>query len=1034
MLASMALHQIKASAPLAVKRVLWSAVVGKWYSTAITRIYGGDQGAYISDFVSSNRDGLIVRGYDAGVQMNEPSNDFDFLVLPVVSGVTGSSQTQISVEVAQKLLDPQDSFSLLHHNGIARFISVLRHFDFDLPPAPLEAHHEEVQRFVEVWTAQLNSLEPRYIQDKELLVKHLRQVLLWLAELIDGRGDVGRVARLRLQQRITDELYGANLIPSADWSLVVPAQLGSNAAAGLAFWLGDRGVPVENRQLTRLDQVAGMTLENQCKASRETDAGLTSSDHGGSLADNTLNAEQLWHEPLYFVAPEASCVLVRAQTADPALPPSNFQSKFNATQMAWLLERFTSGPAMQGVPTPVDTTLQVNGSEAISKLYFGIKDIWYDFKDRTLANAIQLAANTSGHGLTAILQEFAVQERTMVQNNPDTAQYIAAQIRKEELSRAYLEATGHSSSDPHGLGAGARLNGLACRRHLEVHWGLDLGSMDFTCEQLYDIVFWLDHLALEFMLRPQFIFDEPDSVVPSLSHLSSGPIIRAKGVDYLDGGLDDPLFRRIFGFKYPGAAPWNSDQANTWLAQYADDMEPDAVDIGVVSQGDIGLLVKRNGSRSLEIWGGVTLISGSASGWQIPPQLQRVADFGEYAPSVSVWMPSLERPARFTYTATKQDNDRGLRVHRYELLESADIQSLPSDVAFCRRAEVQACRGPEVESAPPSCLRSLRFAPSLFDTEKSYEAFLIGQPFLFGCDADTQALGYEWVETVQVDRSSSAAHGSFAEYEPIVGQSVRSRFQEGKYVEIKPSRWFQHAPHAVLQLHSLSRERNLPVSMVAAWAADVGTRNQLIDSSIPGGCFGGGTILAVVGLLLLCLFRRRRALVRARVRPPKVRSYAEVQALRAQRMKEAEEALKKQDEQKRLTKAGKRAVMLRKDPAATAKTYTLEEIEQEMQRLAERKQALEEAAAAGKAWAKGVQVAAQRPGTAPADAEIASKRAAQPSLAAVTQEQLAAAEVGLEKEQVEAAVRPGGGVLTRLSGILGRGGAGDPEADQKAAP
>ncbi|CAE7611719.1 unnamed protein product [Symbiodinium sp. KB8] len=222
--------------------------------------------------------------------------------------------------------------------------------------------------------------------------------------------------------------------------------------------------------------------------------------------------------------------------------------------------------------------------------------------------------------------------------------------------------------------------------------------------------------------------------------------------------------------------------------------------------------------------------------------------------------------------------------------------------------------------------------------------------------------------------------------------------------------------------------------MVAAWAADVGTRNQLIDSSIPGGCFGGGTILAVVGLLLLCLFRRRRALVRARVRPPKVRSYAEVQALRAQRMKEAEEALKKQDEQKRLTKAGKRAVMLRKDPAATAKTYTLEEIEQEMQRLAERKQALEEAAAAGKAWAKGVQAAAQRPGTAPADAEIASKRAAQPSLAAVTQEQLAAAEVGLEKEQVEAAVRPGGGILTRLSGILGSGGAGDPEADQKAAP
>ena len=921
--------------------------------------------------------------------MSETTRDYDLLVLPPMRGVTDTADMQRIDAVAQKLLNPDDSFGLLHHSGIGRWIRVMHFFDPAVPQNDIELHNAETQNFYEVWNSQMAPVDTRYINNPQLGLKHVQLILSWVTGFFSGveagqlnedAGVIGRVAMSRIEQRIADLLYSHDLISLPQWSKVLPAQVGSNAASGLAFWLGDQNVPVQSRQLTRKDQVTGTTLLNECVISRETDAGLTSSDHGGSLADNILNKEQIWHEELFWVPLEASCVLVREQEADPDAFPTNFQSKFTDGEMEYILNEFTTGAVMDGVPSPVDGSMSFNGSSNLARLYFGMKEIWYDFEDKSLIGAISSEQNRTATGLTALLKLYTLQRQTTLRNNRDTVAYLNAAVMKETITGVYKEAIGEDPVSRRGDNLEA--NGLSCRNHLRRRWNLDLGGLPFTCEKLFDIVFWLDYLAREFVLVPQFTQNDPEGVLPSELQVNSGPVVRTTPLKYLVDGIQDPLFMRIFGFAYPGAAPYNSPDLGQWTTQFASSMQHDAISTGLERPETVGQLVNRNGTRTLEVWGEQTTISGSAFGWQKPPQLDRIADYTKFEETVPVWWPSLERYAEFTYKDRVRDSERDLFVQRYELESSANIQTFASDLVFCRRDEVQACRGGEVELAPPPCLRSMRYAPSFLNRQRSYADFMYGQPFLYGCDAETQRLGYEWRDTETVSRTSAGDHSSWVEYEPIVGQSTRSVFQEGRYVRQTPSRWYASAKPRLLQLHSLSRSRSIPSGAAKEWAAHLGQQNTLIDSSIPGAAFGVGTIIAVIGVLSFLMYQRQKRQDMAKVRPPKVRSYADVQAARQKRLREAEDNLRRQREnrQKRSKRSQKRSSMLNKEavedtvPEAVAKedAFSLEEIEKEMHRLEKRRQELLDAAKQGRSWAANAEHGATAP---PASQLQDSKRA-----------------------------------------------------------
>jgi len=995
-LGAFALHQIKRNAPSSIKRVIWSEIVQTWYSETITLVYRGDVALHRTHFISSSRDALVNLGFANGIQMSETSRDYDLLVLPPMRGVTDSTETRISDAVAQKLLDKDDSFGLLHHSGIGRWIRAINFFDPSIPQTDIELHGSEVQNFYEIWISQMAPVDNRYINNPQLGLKHIQLILSWVAGFFIGAeaqkfngdaGVIGRVAASRIEQRIADLLFSHDLIAQPQWKRVLPAQVGSNAASGLAYWLGDQKVPVQNRQLTRKDQVTGTTLLNECYISRETDAGLTSSDHGGSLADNVLNKEQIWHDELFWVPLEASCVLVREQESDPDAFPKNFQSKFSDEEMDWILDEFTSGAVMQGVPVPVDSTMSFNGSANLARLYFGMKEIWYDYEDKSLIGAISAEQNRTSTGLTALLKLYTLQREITLRNNRDTATYLNAAVMKETITGVYKEVTGDDPTSQRGDALEA--NGLNCRNHLRRRWSLDLEGLPFTCEKLFDIVFWIDYLAREFIFRPQFEQNDPEGVLPSELQLNSGPVVRSTALKYLVDGIDDPLFKRVYGFPYPGAAPYHSPDLGQWTAQFASSMLHDAVSTGLDRPETVGQLVHRNGTRTLEAWGEQTAVSGSAFGWQKPPQLERIADYSSFEQTVPIWWPSLERHAEFTYKARVRDSERELFVQRYELDNSADIQTFASDLVFCRRDEVQACRGGEVELAPPPCLRSMRYAPSLLSSQRSYADFMYGQPYLFGCDVETQRLGYSWRDTESVSRTDTSSHGSWVEYEPILGQATRSIFREGRYVRQKPSRWYASAKDALLQLHALTRSRSVPIAAAKEWAADLGRRNTLIDSSIPGAAFGVGTIVAVIGVLSFLMYRRQKRQDMVKVRPPKLRSFAQVQAARQSRLREAEQNLRSQRENlnKKSKRSQQRSAMLNKDggeedtaPAGAQESFTLDEIEKEMHRLEQRRQELLDAAKQGRSWAADAAATSPSAASAPTrdSKEAPRKDSAQP--------------------------------------------------------
>ncbi len=989
-LGAVALHQIKKNGPSAIKRVLWSEILQQWYATTIDLVYKGDIDLHRQHFLTADRDALVNLGFDNNIQMSETSRDYDLLVLPPMRGVTDDASKTLSDAVAQKLLDKEDSFGLFHHSGIGRWVRVMNFFDVSKPHDSIEAHNSETQNFYEIWNAQMAPVDTRYINNPQLGLKHIQLILSWVAGFFNGEqaktfnadaGIVGRVALSRIEQRIADLLHSHGLISQPQWKRVLPAQIGSNSASGLAFWLGDQKVPVQSQQLTRKDQVTGTTLLNECFLSRETDAGLTSSDHGGSLADNILNKEQIWHDEMFWVPPEASCVLSREQESDPDAFPKNFQSKFSDDEMEWILTEFTSGAVMQGVPVPVDSTLSFNGSSNIAKLYFGMKDIWYDFDDKSLIGAISSEQNRSS-GVTSLLKLYTLQRQTTLRNNRDTVAYLNAAVMKETVAKTYRESIGEDPASRRGQTLES--NGLACRNHLKRVWQLDFGGIPFTCEKLFDLVYWLDYLAREFVFKPQFMNNDPEGVLPSELEINSGPVVRTTALKYLVDGIEDPLFKRIYGFDFPGIAPPNHDDSGQWYEQFGRTMPPDAMSTGLELSDTVGQLVQRNGSSTLEAWGEQTVVQGSAFGWQKPPQLQRIPDFSKFELSVPIWLPSLQRSADFKYQARVRDETRDLFVQRYELVNAADIQSFTSDLVFCRRAEVQACRGGEVELAPPACLRSMRYAPSFLSPKRSYADFLYGQPFLFGCDAQTQATGYEWRDTESVSRNDASAHGSWVEYEPILGQATQSVFREGRYIRQRPSRWYAKARDAILQLHAVTRSRSVPAETAKEWSAELGARNTMIDSSIPGAAFGLGTILAVVGAMSYLMYKRQKRQDMVKVRPPKVRSFAEVQAARQSKLREAEQHLRKQhaNRQTKSKRSQRRSEMLNKDAAepdiaeaAKERVFTLEEIEKEMHRLEERRKELLEAAKQGRTWAADPELGVSSPSAAARKPMVDSKAA-----------------------------------------------------------
>lgn len=958
LLASAALHQIMDSIGLAIKRMAFPLVARSWLDELDTNLYGGNRSDLIVAWATNNalqvskREIAYRQRMDAAGTPLRTELDYVWFPLPLYEQV--AAVDAISAEVATALWDPTFSLAIVSFVGWGEMIECYMSFKYS---TPLAQQAPFVVAYVRAWHNEFNLLDPRYMGNDDLVLLHLEQLFLWVGTVLRPGNRETNTRGTFVEQRIAGYLhaYDSSIMPTAAWKWVIGAQLGHNALAGKVMWdfhqqdtlqgkWADEGMGA--RQFTSVHGI------NECDVSRASDGGLTS-NMGGSMSDNDLIRLQPWNLLLYWSPPEISCACHRYQPVDLNDPPTNFLSKLTAEQTVALVELFTSGDSMPHVPAPVSPDLVTNGSASIAKLYFGIKDIWYD-KPLALPirNLLHLHANTTAAdntsygGVMHVVQSIREAKRERELSTPGTDRYQAAVEVRQWAAGAYDQSVSDSRLDS--------MNTL-CNDWMQYQRDLDIRALGLTCYQMHDVVFWLDTLAREFIFKGQYMWRAPDSNQPNTEALYTGPILRMESGMYLESGLPDRLYEAFVGFKYPGAVPRNYPDMAAWAAHVRPYLKSDTVNTGKDINMRVGLLQRRNESRALSLWGKTTYPDGSFHGLQFRAQLKRHVDATQMMGSVTVWDRMLERPMELQYVRTERYLGTDMEVWVYEQKANEDIPKYPSDLDKCRQEPCSSTH--DLLPAAPTCLASLRAKVAVSDDKPGLADMMWGRPFGQDCDEATVAMMNDW----QVDflDDSLATWNNQVVIEPQLGQAVYAQYPGALYIRWGPSRWYNTMKPAIIMTHTVMQKRKLSASLAQGYAASVAERNFMIDNTLPGLGWSFGLLLGLVCVFAVLMFKRRVRYEASKIKPPKVRSFKEAMDDHAERYEEARQSLLQLARDKKLRRADKRSNALRAKVGAEASKYkafvipepTPAEIEKEMGRLAERKAHLAQAALQGRRWA-----------------------------------------------------------------------------------
>lgn len=419
---------------------------------------------------------------------------------------------------------------------------------------------------VREWASHYGSIDRSYMEDVGLAKRHAQQIADWIELLLQntlqhrdaaetleggiapGAPEVPEPLRLALdfEDRAAAVLQAEGLLPRANWSLAIGAQLGSNSVMGFAFkLLSDR----VGGGAGELSSVAGTLLSNQCPQSASAQLS------GSSLFDMEAARES-------YLAPaiaEVSCWGSRVLPVPDDTETLTFYSKVEADKMTKLIRLFSSGASV--------TNFDVPGSSMLQRLVSSVNRL---IEAVSVRNSVLDLANDPNNGLFAWVSRLRLATLELGAAAPGSAEEAAARADIEAAAR------GHQA---HLQSQDVSLVNAVCNAGFLPQ---SMRSYGLSCYEAIDIVNYFRYFAREFVWKPNFVWVAPDGRVDP-NNMRAGPFIKATVGEVLYG-LQDQFYFEMFGQPFPGLGPPNDQDEAAWLR----DVGPTATAITVRSGSSSG--------------------------------------------------------------------------------------------------------------------------------------------------------------------------------------------------------------------------------------------------------------------------------------------------------------------------------------------------------------------------------------------------------------------------------------------------------------
>jgi hypothetical protein len=702
---------------------------------------------------------------------------------------------------------------------------------------------------------------------------HAEQLTDWVTGLSTAGSRTGSDAAL-FQRDVASVLFNHSLLPSPDWDLLPAAQLASNAASGLAFWVRNirAGGVVRN-----LNETAGSLLINSCPIGTAlTGAGASLADFEDVQDSGELAAPPemscftsreadivLTEAPLSAVAAAASGIAQASLEGVQDLQSTRFQSKLSVQDMQIAMDLLTSGSSMTG--------FSIQGSRITST---------FMRNSRNLLESPSVASNILGtatsrdsgrEGAVYWISQLSLAMQRIERSAPGSPDAEQAKLDVADAADRYQQ---HLASADVSL-----INGICSTTYLPPQFRI---ALPLTCYELLDVVAWAKFVSRHVVWFPQFVQRSPTTGLPDASLIRTGPLVQLTARDALFGYQDYGL-HQLAGQSFPGVGPANDPDEGAFAVRALEQLQRLYVASGADDLANLGQVVRLGeNQRGATVWGDITPATGAWSLLRVMGLYDRQgqqADLGPPGGSITVWDPKSLRPVRYRFAGTVQTPH--LKLWRLRLENSAAWPYFTSD----READA------------PFCFRSLTRLPGPGGDALSIP-LLIGKPNFLDCETSERAYGYS-----RMSVPTNGTDGSEWLVEPVTGTVISTTIRWATYLRWGPSAWYPFLRPTIGPLVRVERTTAVPDSMQQAIRLDLDAINYQADVAIPVSL----NLLAVISLVLSAVFlvvifyppkepvglaekqkRRREQLEKARAAKA-AKAAAQKKLMRAQMLADAEQ-------------------------------------------------------------------------------------------------------------------------------------------------
>lgn len=707
--------------------------------------------------------------------------------------------------VVAGLWDNTNTMSFLNSAGYQMTVAALQ--EASAPGAAMQA-------YATAFATAFAQYDPAYATTPLHLQEHVGLVLGFVGAALTA----GSPLATAMQTAIASQMHAFGLLDNADWTEVVPAQLGSNAVTGLMAWLTTPSVQAFGYAPT---PVTGVSILNRCPT-------------GSSLDDQPAFTSR------FATYPEFSCWSARE--------PTSFGTRIPSAAMKTALTALTSGPAM----LPVLTGPAFAGTGAAAQFLGTVAAL------KAQLSTAPLASLAGALGNVMQLKAAFLTAYTAWQANPASSSLLSAMMTAEANYASAQAAVPCATADTLSLG-------LSCPQLLDLAAYMNHIAKKLVWEPTFVNApprVW-SNSASNFVTHPDPYY--AGLAATETNSIRAGPFIRCTVREFVETGCHDNFLDYVAQLLRGAPAGYPASRVPTaiftdysgaandaaWTAyktghrpdsRYTGETDINMVDVIYADAGDTDISTFGGPAGSSEI---TSPVYGSYSGVQFAPLLTLTPNYNAAPAKQTVWVWQGRRPVDLKYIETVNDPSGNVKLWRYRLAPAAADWS---DKPIFRMKT-------DEDGITPLC------AANVAALSNGATVFL-AKPYFVGCEnsvMDWTTDGYDYADATFAAAMSEDTLGTHVDIEPITGLVMNANKRLGAHLYWGASPWFPALRTTYGLVYYLHQFGAIAADKAKTFQETVEDTQNLKDKRLPAGLLTVG-ILVVLATFFFAVrsWRRRR--------------------------------------------------------------------------------------------------------------------------------------------------------------------------------